>query len=149
MTIRRIWGHSLWLAAIICTLVWPLRAVQADMVGHGGMVRAIALSPDGGRVLTASFDYTVKLWDFVEQKLLATLDGHDGQVNDAVFHPNGIEALSAGGDGMVIRWRLPAGEPVARLEGHAFPVVTVAVSSDGRHAVERLLNRNGSPDSWQ
>jgi cytochrome c len=50
-----------WIAfgAIVCGIfaIAP-SSVTADMIGHGGMVRALAVSPDGSQVLTGSFDYS-------------------------------------------------------------------------------------------
>ena len=70
-------------AVMLCVLLCPLvfgallthpSPAAADLIGHGGMVRALAVSADGTRVLTGGFDYTAKLWDFVEQKELADLN---------------------------------------------------------------------------
>ena len=33
----------------------------AEMAGHGAIVNAVAVSPDGRQVLSASWDYTVRL----------------------------------------------------------------------------------------
>ena len=41
---------------VLAMLFGPAGPALADLVGHGGMVRAVAISPDGRRVLTASFD---------------------------------------------------------------------------------------------
>ncbi|MDH3910616.1 MAG: WD40 domain-containing protein, partial [Rhodospirillales bacterium] len=35
----------------------------AELAGHGGFVKGVAVSPDGRRIMTASFDYTLILWD--------------------------------------------------------------------------------------
>ena len=68
-------------AMILGMIAGGLSSSQADMVGHGGMVRALAVSPDGSRVLTGSFDYSAKLWSFDEQKELADLNEHQGPIN--------------------------------------------------------------------
>ncbi|MBM3580455.1 MAG: hypothetical protein FJX37_00625, partial [Alphaproteobacteria bacterium] len=62
---------------LIASLV-PTPAVRADLVGHGGIVRAVAVSPDGRRIATGSFDYSARLWDFGEQSELLALEGHAG-----------------------------------------------------------------------
>ena len=54
------------LASAILGFLIPLLAVipaSADLVGHGGPVRGIAVSDDGHLALTASFDYSLILWD--------------------------------------------------------------------------------------
>ena len=57
-------------AAIIGGLLSAAVPAHADMVGHGGLIRTIDLSQDGRLALTASFDYTARLWLFDEQREL-------------------------------------------------------------------------------
>lgn len=103
----------------------------ADLIGHGGMVRAIALSPDGSKVLTASFDYTARLWDFGSQSPLGVLEGHEGPVNGAAFLPDGARAVTASDDRTAILWDLATFKPVRRFAGHDHKIMGVAVSPDG------------------
>ncbi len=105
--------------------------VGADFAGHGGIVRGIALSPDGSRVMTASFDYTARLWDFGSQNELAALSGHAGPVNAVAFMPDGRHAVSAGDDGVLVAWDLRNNTPLHRFEGHTAKITDVAVSPDG------------------
>ena len=57
--------------------------------GHGGPVRSVAISADGTRALTASFDYSAIVWSLEgdEARVLSRLTGHDAAVNDAAFVP--------------------------------------------------------------
>lgn len=122
------------LVLVIAALLSMPAAVRADFLGHGGMVRALDVSPDGTRVLTASFDYTARVWDFVEQKELAVLDAHEGPVNAAAFLPDGARALTGGNDARVILWDVKTGKPIRRFTGHRNRVMAVAVSPDGTTA---------------
>lgn len=101
----------------------------ADLRGHGGPVRAIALAPDGDTALTASFDSTAILWSLARGSALQVLRGHDGAVHAAVALGAGTFA-TAGEDGKVLLWRAGQPAPERRLEGHTGPVVALAVSPD-------------------
>ena len=57
------------LGALLILLALPLSA-RAELAGHGGFVKGVAVSPDGRTALTASFDYTVIYWDLAEERAL-------------------------------------------------------------------------------
>jgi WD40 repeat protein len=52
-------------------------------------VTSAAFSPDGTRIVTASFDATARLWDATTGAAIATLKGHEKNVNSAAFSPDG------------------------------------------------------------
>jgi cytochrome c len=105
---------------------------RADLIGHGGMVRAVDVSPDGQWVITASFDFTARLWDFGAQAEVAVLDAHEGPVTSAVFAPDGKHAVTTSDDKTAIIWDVPSGKLVRRLTGHGHKVMAAAFSPDGR-----------------
>jgi cytochrome c len=122
---------ALSLAFLLTVLLMPAGAVRADLVGHGGIVRAVAISPDGQRVVTGSFDYSARLWDFAQQTETFALEGHAGPVN-AVAFVGSARAVSASDDGSAIVWDLATGKPEFRLEGHRHKAMGVAASPDRR-----------------
>lgn len=100
---------------------------RADLIGHGGMVRDVAVSPAGDRVLTAGFDYVARLWDFADQRQLGVLSAHAAPVDAVAFLSSG-RALTAGDDGLLVLWDLTTGTPVKTFRGHAMKVAAVAVA---------------------
>jgi len=108
--------------------------VFSDLVGHGGMIRAVDLSPDGRRVLTGSFDFSAILWDFEDQQQIARLDAHEGPVTSVSFIGDGSRALTTSDDMTVIVWDMKTLKPLHRLKGHKHKVMTAAASFDGTRA---------------
>lgn len=73
---------------------------------HGDVIRAIRFSGDGGSIVTASDDYTLKVWGVASRGLRATLRGHGGWVTatDFVGGDDGT-VISASGDASIRTWR--------------------------------------------
>ncbi|MGI9506534.1 MAG: c-type cytochrome [Geminicoccaceae bacterium] len=118
------------------------RPAWAAFEAHGGAVKSVAISTDGRLALTASFDYSIILWDLTEETVRAELDGHDAAVNAVAFLPGDRQALSASDDGTLILWDLSEGKARSRLEGHAGKVVAIALSPDGRLAASAGWDRS-------
>jgi hypothetical protein len=67
-------------------------------------VLSVAFSPDGGRLATASWDGTARVWDAASGRQLALLQGHTSRVDRVVFGPDGARLATASADGTVRLW---------------------------------------------
>ncbi len=103
--------------------------------GHSKAVRAINVTPDGRRAVSASDDDTLRVWDLGSGKAVAMLEGHTKGVFGVAVTPDGRRAVSASADCSLRVWDLDSGKAVATLEGHTNSVIGVAVTPDGRSAV--------------
>ncbi len=128
-------------STMTCFLLISSHPSHAGLDAHGGPVKGIAISQDGTRALTASFDYSIILWDLVQQAIVTELHGHDAAVNAVSFTPDGDRALSVSDDGTIGIWDLRQGTRLARLEGHDGKVVAIAISSDGHVAASAGWDR--------
>ncbi len=126
------WSRSIGVVAVMTALT----PANADLVGHGGMVRAVDFSGDGKRVVTASFDYSAIIWNFEDQRKITVLDGHEGPVTNARFLPDG-RVFTTGNDMVGIVWRMDGEEARIdhRLHGHTHNIMAAGVFDSGRQLV--------------
>jgi WD40 repeat protein len=118
--------------------IWDIETGKQvkEFAEHPDHVAAVALSPDGKRVLEGNWDSNLRLWDIETGKELRQLQGHTGAVYCVAISPDGKLALSVSvADKEVILWDLETGKEVRRFQGHTEALDFVAFSPDGRRAL--------------
>ena len=116
--------------SLVALLLLAPTVAQAQLRGHGGPVRALAISPDGTQAVSGSFDTSVIRWSLSKNTAEQVLRFHDGAVNAALFLRDGRIATS-GEDARIAIWTPGEPQPSKVLEGHEAPVVALALSPDG------------------
>ncbi len=109
--------------------------------GHTDRVFSASFSPDGSRVVTASWDRTAKVWDAKTGAVLLTLKGHTDVVESASFLPDGSRVVTGSLDRTARIWDAQSGAEVRTLKGHTEGVLSVAFSPDGSRVVTASLDR--------
>lgn len=103
--------------------------------GQAGIIRSIALSPDGRLVAAGGDKGTVQCLDTSTGELRHTFKTSSEVVKSLVFNPDGTTLACTGDNGAINMWNLSAGRILCSLRGHTGPVNSLAFRPDGKMLV--------------
>lgn len=104
---------------------------HSAVIGDSGSVNAIAFSPDGSRIGTASSDRTVRLWHGYSGKELAVLPSKS-YLDNVIFSPDGDRVAIMGHLGVAEIWDARVGKPLIQFDTECGHVERLAYSEDGK-----------------
>jgi len=112
--------------------VWGLQRdgfrEMAELAGHHGFVRALAVSGGGALLFSGSQDKTVRVWDTHTHVQLCALSGHEQEVRALAVHN---ENLYSGSEDSTIKvWNIASLKCTRTLGGHTAAIFALAVCGD-------------------
>src|SRR5262249_44289559 len=105
----------------------------------GPSVNAVAVTPDGARLVRAANARPARGGDAKTGVELLQLKGHAGAVNSVAVTPDGARIVTGSSDNTARIWDAKPGAPLLQLKGHPRPVRRVAVTPDGSRVVTGSL----------
>ena len=113
--------------------------------GHMGWLEKLVLLPDD-RLLFASWNHAVGIWNIQTGGLQCALNGHRGHVSCIAVDKQGLQALTGSADTTLRLWDLSHGTCVRVMTGHEHAIKSVAIGADGELAAS--LDQCGTLRIW-
>lgn len=123
----------------------PYASGPRTLVGHGGLVRTVALSADGQWLASSADDQTLRLWSAVsgESRWVWSTAAPATLLS---FSPDGQWLASASLAGSISLWNIPTGSCIGDLEGTPDSPSALAFSADGQWLI--VGARDGTIGLW-
>jgi WD40 repeat protein len=128
------------LAAAVAT---PVQ--RPAVLRHSEPITVADFSHDGTRVLTASRDHSVHLWDAVSGRTIRNLTDHGGAVTDAAFSLDDTRIFTVSADRVARLWNASSGdllETYKNLVPAQPPRFVAAMAPDGTRALLAYADRS-------
>lgn len=122
---------------------------------HTTLIRRVVVDAARNRLITASDDKTIRVWQMPEARLLNVLrvpmdEGHEGQLFGLAVSPDGMTVAAGGwtgwdweGKGSIYLFDVATGDLVKRFGGLDETISALVWSRDGRYLLVGLQGRGG------
>lgn len=128
------WEGRAWLCPQFPVLSQPGGSLRRILGSHRAPVTALAVTPDGKRILSGSEDGILRVWSIKEGRELRTLVGHASRITAIAVAPDGRCATASDEPGIKL-WDLDSGVEAGEFSrpGMAMSERAVAFSEGGSH----------------
>lgn len=110
-------------------------------------MNSIALTHDG-KLISASNDTTLKVWNPTTGENSQTLKGHANLVNAVTVSADCKYAISGSSDNTIKIWELVTSQCVQTISHHTSGVTQLVMSPDGQHLVSADSTRHVCVWRW-
>lgn len=117
---------------LFATKDWSL---VRSLGGHLDTITAIDFSPDGSKIVSASFDKTLRLWNVKTGEVLHSFTGHSDFLYSVKFSPKGDWYATASKDRSSRMIDTATGQSKLTFSGSNDEVLAVTVSPDGTQVI--------------
>ena len=119
--------------------IWSVQTGQLldQLSGHEGPVSSLAFAPNGGNVVSGSWDHTVRIWSIFNRTQTSEPLQLQADVLDVAFRPDSLQIAVSTLDGQLTFWSVSEAEQQAGVDGRRDV-------SGGRKITDRRTAANAS-----
>jgi WD40 repeat protein len=136
-------SHGEWLATAGYDnrlILWSAKTKTAVAMGmHDHLVNSCAFSNDGQYLVSASSDYSARVWAIPSMRLLGVMSDHQDDVDMAVFSPDDQLIATCALD-RVVRIYNRHGKCLNEFKGHTGNVLALTWTADGNEVVSTSVD---------
>ncbi|KAL5503814.1 hypothetical protein ACEPAH_7885 [Sanghuangporus vaninii] len=103
--------------------------------GHTNCVNLVAVSADGERIASGSYDKTIRVWSAFSGELIAGPFEAVNAVWCVAISPDGKQVVSGSDEGTIHVWDVDTGNCVSVFKASDSSVASVAFSQDGKRVI--------------
>ncbi|ETO15679.1 WD repeat-containing protein [Reticulomyxa filosa] len=103
--------------------------------GHYDIVSSIRFSADGHKIVSASFDKTIRIWNIESGKQLQIFYGHTAVIYSVRFSTDGNSIISCAGDGTIRLWHINTNTEIMTFKSDFNEICDVNFSQNGKYIV--------------
>ena len=117
-------------------------------IGHTNetLINSVNFNAAGDKFVTAAWDGTIRVWDFLSGLQLLKIKAHDGGAYCAKFDPTGDYIVSGGDDFLIKLWDAKKGSLISEYKGHTGGVGDINITPDLKYLISG--SRDGSIRVW-
>lgn len=135
-----------WLRPLSASLDNIHGVVYRTLSGHTSHINALAILPDSRRVVSASHDGNLRLWDIERGIEIASHQDHTLNFTALCLTLQGNQVLAGAADGSIHLWDWELSRLHAQWSAHTQAVRDIACTPDGRLCVS--ASNDGSLKAW-
>jgi len=117
-----------------------------DFVGHSDVISSLRTSADGQKILSASWDGSIRLWNIGTGLMEKKFMGHRGAAHIAIFGNDGKTIFSAGADRQIRVWDIATAKVIRTFDGHKSEVTSLLFSPDNKMLISHSVD--GATKFW-
>lgn len=129
------WKRQEWIRPLMSILNEPNGSLLRTIEGHSASINAVVITRCDTRIISASDDNTIKVWDIKTFSLVHTFIGHSKGVRALAIAPNGKFLVSGGLDHTIRVWDLQTGEQLKQLYEPTGIVTDIAITNDSSKCI--------------
>jgi len=112
-------------------------------IGHTRPLLSVALSPDGGQLVSSAKDNTIRLWDVSRRAEVPKFPMQQLAIPSVAFSADSQSVFCGNPDGSIKQWRLSTAQQIGGPLQHSskVSVTHMSVAGDGRHVLTQCEDR--------